>query len=45
MAWTAAVDADGRARNGAAVAELAGMLPAGMLTPIEYEKLTTTATA
>jgi hypothetical protein len=32
MAWTDAVDADGRVRDGAAVAELTGMLPAGTLT-------------
>jgi hypothetical protein len=30
-AWTAAVDADGRHRDGAAVAEITGMLPAGVL--------------
>jgi hypothetical protein len=30
-AWTNAVDADGRVRDGAAVAELTGMLPAGTL--------------
>jgi hypothetical protein len=32
VAWTDAVDADGRIRDGAAVAELTGMLPAGTLT-------------
>jgi hypothetical protein len=32
VAWTDAVDADGRVRDGAEVAELTGLLPAGTLT-------------